>query len=272
MFQETDSQTLTVTNWKGGVGKTTTSVHIAAGLAQLGHRVGLIDADAQGHCSTLLDMPEHDGLAAVMVDHEPVDQHVQHIDPSHYALQPNKGELYLLPSSWYTSEIPYKVGQYNSFAFASVVKQFQALYNLDIVVVDTPPTINAMDGLINIATDWFLYVTQVERLALKSVATAIDGMEQIGAQRQEFMGRNAKVLGIVPNGVRNINVHEHNLEALRNLYPQYVMPSLGLRAIYPQAANSGATVFTYDPASTAATEMWELVGKIEEALCPAVRN
>ncbi len=66
---------MTIANQKGGVGKTTTAVNLAASLAQHGSRVLVIDLDPQGNASTALDVDHHVGVPSVydvLVDGRPL--------------------------------------------------------------------------------------------------------------------------------------------------------------------------------------------------------
>ena len=76
----THTRVLTVANQKGGVGKTTTTVNIAAALSQAGSTVLVIDLDPQGNASTALGIPHHAEVPSVydvLVDGRPISEVVQ---------------------------------------------------------------------------------------------------------------------------------------------------------------------------------------------------
>lgn len=59
--------TIAITNLKGGVGKTTTAVHLAVALGAAGHRTLLLDADGQGHCAVFLGLERSGALSAMLL-------------------------------------------------------------------------------------------------------------------------------------------------------------------------------------------------------------
>ena len=74
---------MTIANQKGGVGKTTSAVNLAAGLAQHGARVLVIDLDPQGNASTALDVDHHSGVGSiynVLVEGQPLSAIVSRVE------------------------------------------------------------------------------------------------------------------------------------------------------------------------------------------------
>ena len=66
-------RSIAVVSRKGGVGKSTSAVHLSAGLAAAGRRVLLIDVDTQGHCSVMLGVEPSSGLGSVILGRVPME-------------------------------------------------------------------------------------------------------------------------------------------------------------------------------------------------------
>lgn len=260
---------IAVTNRKGGVGKTTMATTIASGLAVLGYRVGLVDTDSQGHAGALLGMPEENGLFDVLIEKHTVKDTVRIVPPEHYSPpdRPAEGSLYLLPAGGKTYKIPYELGPDESFLFLDTLEQMGDAFQLDVIFVDTNPTMSMFDGAIYLATDGFIYVTECERLSFDGIQKAIEQMQNFGDTRRRFLNRESRIIGIIPNKMRaNTVVHRHNLELLANAFGEMVWSPVILRTAWTESSNLGEMLFNYAPSGYEATEAWRLVQHTREAL------
>lgn len=265
-----------VTNRKGGVGKSTWSVHLAAGLANLGWRVGLVDTDSQGHAGKLLGMPEANGLYELLVNKAALADVVQRVPNARYvatATPPDMtltGEfeaLWLLPSSDKTYKIPYELQPHESFLFLERLTDFVADFDLDVVLIDTNPTLSMFDGAVYLATDGFIYVTEAEAMAFDGIQEAISQAQQFSATRTRYLGRDTRIIGIIPNKLRtNTFVHRQNANDLASTYGALVWEAVPLRTLWTEASNLGELIYTYAPASGEAAAAWSIVRKAAEVL------
>lgn len=253
------SKIVIVCNRKGGVGKTTWTIHIAAGLAQKGRRVGLVDTDSQGHAGLMLNMPESDGLFQVLIEKAPLEECV-------LSMPTGNGSLHLLPSSARTYKIPYMLNPDESFLFLQKMEEFAALCSLDVILVDTAPTMSLFDGAIYLAADGYIYVTEPERLSLDGVMVAVDQMQRFSAQRRQYLNRESSILGIIPNKVRQTLVHRRNIEALRDHFGDLVWQPVTLRTMWAEASNLNQTIYDYAPNGPEAEDATRIVGAVENAL------
>lgn len=260
---------IVVENRKGGVGKSTIATHVAAGLATLGYRVGLVDTDSQGHAGLLLGLPESDGLFNIMIQKRDLQEVVVEVPSGAYSTQdrPAKGALYLLPSSDRTYQIPHMLKQDESFLFLEVMEQMAELYALDVIIIDTNPTLSMFDGAIFLAADGHLYVTECEMLAFDGVRTAIEQMQRFSAQRQRYLHRESRVVGIIPNKMRpRTRLHRHNIGKLAEAYGDLVWSPVRLATIWSECTNACELVFTYAPSGGEASDAWDIVKRTEEVL------
>lgn len=264
-----DPKIISVTNRKGGVGKSTVSTHIAAGLATRGYNIAIVDTDSQGHAGLMLNMPEENGLYAALVDERPIEEVVRLVPPEHYSTadMPSQGNLYLLPSGDKTYKIPRELEDNDTMQFLAVLEDFIKKMKLHAVIVDTNPTMTLFDGSVYLASDAVLYVTECERLSFDGVAKAMQQLQRFQKRRLQYMNRQSYVLGILPNKLRaNTKLHRHNISKLSEAFPGLVWTPITQRNAWAAATNYSELIYTYAPGGAEATDAWTLVDRTEKAL------
>jgi len=250
-----------VANRKGGVGKSTTSVHIAGSLAARGHRVLLIDTDPQGHAGVCLGIRKEPGLYNLIVEKANYQDVLRPVPPTAIMPEdrPPSGRLLVLPSDEKTQVIPMLAK--NPFEFKERLQEVQEIF--DFVIIDTAPTVTMFDGAIYLAVEAFLYVTECEKLSLDGLNSGLRQIEEFDRQRQTPL----HVLGILPNKLREKTAnHIANLSAVRERFGDLVWEPIAQRTTLSEATNFGQLVFAYAPDSEAAQAMWAMVDKFEEAV------
>lgn len=236
-----------VANRKGGVGKTTVAVHLAAALAADGKRVAIVDTDPQGHAAPCLSLPKDDLLYRLSLG-QPL-QALPRVDPAVYAPRATStGELFLLPGSKQTSAIPLLDG-YDAFAFAELIADLIAAYQLDAVIVDTAPTYNLFDASILFAATHILWVSEPAYLSLDGLAGSIAELNAMSQRLYRYRGFHTRVLGVVPNKtILRTRAQRYLLEDLANAIPEVWYP-IPHAIVWQEAASVGQTVFAYAPNS-----------------------
>lgn len=265
---------ITVANRKGGVGKTTIVTHLSAGLATLGYNVGMVDADSQGNLSEMFGIEQDNSLFRVMVESSPLETEVVKVAAEYYSTpdRPSQGNLYLIRGGDRTYKIPFDMAATDILGFADKMRQFGDLCKLDYLVIDTQPTMSQFDGSVYLATDGFLYVTEVEALAMKGLVHVIEQAKQFNATRQRFMQTPSKIIGIIPNKMRtNTITHQENIGFLAQEFGMFkdgglVMPPLRLLTVWTQASQERVPMYVFLPTGEAADDAWKIVNSVRERL------
>ena len=256
---------ITLLNEKGGVGKTTLAVHIAAGLAHRGHRVVLVDADPQGHATVMSGLRKEPGIYNLLVRDSAFRDTMRFIQPEQYQIpgQTVEGELFVVPSNIETRNIANSI----SDAFA-VSDRFEELAGvIDFVVCDTSPTPSLLHGSIYLATDFIIYPTKCEYLSFDGLVESIRHREAAQAHRDKWNLAPIEVLGIVPTMYRKQTVeHSENLKELRSQFGELVWPPVHQRTIWTEAVTMRQPVFAIAPETKAAAEALALVDRVRGAV------
>jgi cellulose biosynthesis protein BcsQ len=142
-----------------------------------------------------------------------------------------------------------------------------ARYNLDAVIIDTSPTLSPFDTSVYLATDGFVYVTECERLSFDGIMTAIDHMERFARQRRQYLHRESRIVGIIPNKLRaDTRNHRHNISKLAEAFPGLVWTPITLRILWSEATNVGELIYTYAPSGMEARDAWKMVDNTSKVL------
>ncbi len=252
---------IAVANQKGGVGKTTTAVQLAAFLAQSGHRSLLVDLDPQANATSSLGI-DRSRLQATVYD--------ALLDPAESAatvLADVRPGLDLVPSAGVLAgaEVELVAAGQREYRLRAVLERLAPAYT--VVLVDCPPSLGLLTVNALAAARYVLVPIQCEYLPLEGLAqlvTTLDlvkrrlnpALDVLGVVLTMFDARTRLALQVVQE-VRRV----FGPRAFRTVIPRAVRLA--------EAPSHGQTIFEYDPSSRAALAYSELGRELLERLALA---
>ncbi len=243
---------MVVANQKGGVGKTTTTVNIAAALAQHGLRVLVVDLDPQGNASTALSIKHDEGFPSAY------EVLIEGADMAHVRAEcPDVPGLFVVPATIDLSgaeiELVSMVARENRLRRsldAHLAATEQAGDRYDYVFVDCPPSLGLLTVNALTAGREMLIPIQCEYYALEGLSQLMRTLEQIREHLNPDLEVGAILLTMFDARTRlaaqvAAEVRQHfGAQVLTTVIPRTVRIS--------EAPSYGQTVLTYDPGSPGA--------------------
>ncbi|MFM6852287.1 MAG: AAA family ATPase [Terrabacter sp.] len=251
---------LTVANQKGGVGKTTTTVNVAAALAQAGLSVLVIDLDPQGNASTALGIDHHAEVPSiydVLVDGTPMLEVVQpcstvenlHCAPATIDLAGAEIELVSLVAR--ESRL--------QKAIAAAGEQGHAY---DYILIDCPPSLGLLTVNAMVAASEVFIPIQCEYYALEGLSQLLKNIDLVKRHLNPALHVSTILLTMYDGRTR---LSAQVADEVREHFPEQVLRTTVPRSVrVSEAPSFGETVMTYDPASSGALAYLEAAGELAD--------
>jgi chromosome partitioning protein len=222
-------------NQKGGVGKTTTAVTLAHGLAIQRWRTLLVDLDPQGHVAFSLGLAKSPGLYRLIVMEEPFDQVIVNA----------RENLDVLPSDKRTEKVKRQI-TLSDFR-EGILSDILRVTDYDVILIDMAPSLDVLhiNGLV--ASDWVIIPTRLDALAVDGVKEILLTMGEVGQRGHVFQGYS-----IVPTFFdRTTRETLAQFKEIVSAFNQRVWPPIPQDTRVREAAAYGKTPWEYDPGSAA---------------------
>lgn len=271
--EESPMKVVTVLNEKGGVGKTTMAMTVSSGLAIMGYRVLVIDADPQAHLTISYGLDKQYSLYDLLVrDAEFSDKNIVHsIPPEVYAMpssqmQTDKGRLFLIPGNKETRLIAQAL-ENNLFAIRNRLAELERANLIDVVLIDTSPTPSNFHALIYLATHHILYPTEVTYLSFDGLVASIQSTTGYSEQKQKSGLEGIKLTGIIPTKFRhNLLEHQEKYASLKKGFGDLVWQPMPMSVVWEEALARRRSIFSYAYDHPAASNAWKIVRKAKEKI------
>ncbi|HEY9476887.1 MAG TPA: ParA family protein [Microbacteriaceae bacterium] len=255
----TSTRIFTVANQKGGVGKTTSTVNLAAALARQGARVLVIDLDPQGNASTALGVEHRSETVSVydvIINDEPMTTAVQK--------SPEFEALFCLPATIHLAgaeiELVSLVAREQRLHTALETFLAESEEPFHYVFIDCPPSLGLLTINAFVAANEVLIPIQCEYYALEGLSQLLTNIQLIERHLNPKLAVSTILLTMFDS---RTNLANQVAQEVRDHFPEQVLSTLIPRSVrISEAPSYGQSVISYDSNSSGSLSYLEAAAEI----------
>ena len=244
-----DGRVIALANQKGGTGKTTTTVNLGIGLARLGKKVLLIDADPQGDLTTCLGWRDTDNLGITLATKltDVISETMN--DPTDGILHHEEG-VDLLPANLELSAMEYNL--MNAMSRETTLRNYlsQVKDRYEFVLIDCMPSLSMVTLNALSAADSVIIPVQAQYLPAKGMTQLAQTISKV----KKYINQDIKIDGMLLTLVDNrTNLAKSTVEALRENFGNQIKlyrTSIPIAVKAAETSSKGKSIFAYEPNST----------------------
>lgn len=243
-FQVRGPKIIAITNQKGGVGKTTTTINLGAGLAETGKRVLLIDLDPQGNASTGL------GISADDREMSTYDLLLEEVSVLEVVKETSIENLMISPATTDLSsaDIELVSNEKRSHLLRDALRDVAlSKLNIDYILIDCPPSLNLLTVNALVAADSVLIPLQSEFFALEGLSQLLLTVREVRAAANPDLRIEGVVLTMYDS--RNNLSRQVEADARENLGELVFKTMIPRNVRVSEAPSFALPVLMYDPTS-----------------------
>ena len=243
-------KTMAVFNQKGGVGKTTTSINLAAGLGKLGKRVLLVDIDPQGNCSSGIGIDRDESQILVydiLTGEADIKEGIYETNAENVSIVPSNNQLAGL-------EIELARGGDWEESLKIIINQVRDEY--EYILIDCPPSLGILSVMGLIAADSVIIPIQCEYYALEGVSQLFQTIELVKKNYNPSLEVEGVVLSMF-DGRTNLSIQV--VEEVKSFFKGKVYTSIIPRNVrLAEAPSYGLSIHDYDSRSKGSESYMDL--------------
>lgn len=237
-----------VINQKGGVGKTTTTINLAHGIAAAGKRVLIIDLDPQGNVSTCLNCKSERDIYDVLVGNE---------NPS--LCVKNAGANLDVISSKETLTKAEVLLAGEPSRETTLKRKLSTITGYDFVLLDCAPSLGLLNQNAMLYADEIFIPTSTDALGVVGLTTMIKAIEKLN----EVFNHNAKITCVIPTMYdTRSKICKTTLYDLKNIFNDVLADPIRISSKLKEAPKYGKSIFEYDKKGRSAKDYALLVNKV----------
>lgn len=248
---------ITISNQKGGVGKTTTTVNLASALARFGAKVLVVDLDPQGNASTALNVEHKSGTPSiyeVILGELPLSSVIQQ--------SPESENLFCAPSTIDLAGAEIELVQLSQreYRLALALREVLQEQKFHYIFVDCPPSLGLLTINAFTAASEVLIPIQCEYYALEGLSQLLGNINLIRENLNPRLHLSTILLTMYDGRTR---LSEQVAQEVREHFPQETLTTVIPRSVrVSEAPSHGLSVIGYDPTSAGAISYKEAAAEI----------